>query len=405
MDQHPRSLGGIQTSVMLQKKYLERLGHRVTIVAPNSLKNRVTDGVWLLPSWPLDIRGDFNFVANVRRSRKRLDRGYEELQNKFDIVHIQGDMWGGIIGLGFAQRHRLPIVQTMHFNMSQAVQQVLGKRLTRFLFWLLSRELLKHVNRPREGTVGDPWNYLHLLAEEASVVFAPSHHFAHDLVEHRVSEDVEVMHNGVDDDIVKSILKAAHDARGSQHAKRQPGERVKIVWAGRLQPEKRPLELIQAVHESGVDADVTIYGKGFLTKKARRLIEELGLGDRVRLMGAVPYAKILRVYAEADVLAQTSVGFETQGMTVYEAAAVGTPAILCDHNIAAEFADGSNWVVADDSVSSLAATLSQAVADIAAGDDRHTRLADEDHLLQSDATAKMIKFYESVIERSHAPKY
>jgi len=405
MDQHPRSLGGIQTSVMLQKKYLERLGHRVTIIAPNSLKNRVTDGIWLLPSWPLDIRGDFNFVANVRRSRKRLDRGYEELQNKFDIVHIQGDMWGGIIGLGFAQRHRLPIVQTMHFNMSQAVQQVLGKRLTRFLFWLLSRELLKHVNRPREGTVGDPWNYLHLLAEEASVVFAPSHHFAHDLVEHRVSETVEVMHNGVDDDIVKSILKAAQDARGSQHTKRQPGDRVKIVWAGRLQPEKRPLELIQAVHESGVDADVRIYGKGFLTKKARRLIEELGLGDRVRLMGAVPYAKILRVYAEADVLAQTSVGFETQGMTVYEAAVVGTPSILCDHNIAAEFAPGSNWVVADDSVSSLAATLSQAVADIAAGDDRHTRLADEDHLLQSDATAKMIKFYEAVIERSHAPKY
>ena len=405
MDQHPRSLGGIQTSVMLQKKYLERLGHRVTIIAPNSLKNRVTDGIWLLPSWPLDIRGDFNFVANVRRSRKRLDRGYEELQNKFDIVHIQGDMWGGIIGLGFAQRHRLPIVQTMHFNMSQAVQQVLGTRLTRFLFWLLSRELLKHVNRPREGTVGDPWNYLQLLADEASVVFAPSHHFAHDLVEHKVADRVEVMHNGVDDDIVKSILNAASDARGSARTKGQAGQRVKIVWAGRLQPEKRPLEFIQAIHESGVDADVEIYGKGYLTKKAQRLIEELGLGDRVRLMGAVPYAKILRVYAEADVLAQTSVGFETQGMTVYEAAAVGTPSILCDHNIAAEFAAGSNWVVVDDSVSALANTLAKAVSDIAAGDDRHTRLADEDHLVQSDATAKMIKFYQAVIERSHAPKY
>jgi hypothetical protein len=62
-------------------------------------------------------------------------------------------------------------------------------------------------------------------------------------------------------------------------------------------------------------------------------------------------------------------------------------------------------VVADDSVAALANTLAQAVADIAAGDDRHTRLADEDHLVQSDATAKMIKFYQAVIERSHAPKY
>ena len=405
MDQHPRSLGGIQTSVMLQKKYLERLGHRVTIVAPNSVKNRATDGFWLLPSWPLDLRGDFGFVANVRRSRKRLDRGYEELQNKFDIVHIQGDMWGGIIGLGFAQRHRLPIVQTMHFNMSQVVQQVLGQRVTRFLFWLLSRELLKHVNRPREGTVGDPWNYLHLLASEASAVFAPSHHFAQDLVTHKVADKVEVMHNGVDDDIVKSILKAAHDARGSQTTKRQPGDRVKIVWAGRLQPEKRPLEFIRAIHESGIDADVEIFGKGYLGKKAQRLIDDFGLADRVRLRGAVPYAKILRVYADADVLAQTSVGFETQGMTVYEAAAVGTPSILCDHNIAGEFAEGTHWVVADDSVSALAQALRQAVADINAGDPRHARLADEDHLLQSDATAKMIGFYNAVIERSHAPKY
>ena len=408
MDQHPRSLGGIQTSVLLQKKYLERLGHRVTIVAPNSVKNRATDGFWLLPSWPLDIRGDFGFVANVRRSRKRLDRGYEELQNKFDVVHIQGDMWGGIIGLGFAQRHRLPIVQTMHFNMSQAVQQVLGKRLTRFLFWLLSRELLKHVNRPREGTVGDPWNYLHLLAAEASVVFAPSHHCAHDLVSHKVAEKVEVMHNGVDDDNVKSILKAADDARGDDARggeKRPSGQRVKIVWAGRLQPEKRPLEFIHAVHQAGIDADVEIYGKGYLGNKAQRLIDELGLGDRVKLRGAVPYAKILRVYADADVLAQTSVGFETQGMTVYEAAAVGTPSILCDHNIAGEFASGTHWVVADDSVTALADALRQAVADIAAGDDRHKKLADEDHLLQSDATAKMLKYYHAVLERSQAPKY
>ena len=405
MDQHPRSLGGIQTSVLLQKKFLERAGHRVTIVAPNSVKNRATDGFWLLPSWPLDLRGDFGFVANVRRSRKRLDRGYEELQHKFDIVHIQGDMWGGIIGLGFAQRHRLPIVQTMHFNMSKAIEQVLGKRLTRFLFWLLSRELLKHVNRPREGTVGDPWNYLHLLAEEAAAVFAPSHHFARDLEFHKVAPKVEVVHTGVDDDVVRSILASAQADAAQSAENRKSGKQVKLVWAGRMQPEKRPLEFIRAVKLSGINAEVNVYGKGYLLNKAQRLVSELGLEGQVKFHGAVPYAKILRVYADADALAQTSVGFETQGMTVYEAAAVGTPSILCDTNIAAEFAAGTHWVVNDDSVEALAATLKQAVADIEAGDSRGTRLFDEDHLLQSGATKRMINFYESVLQRSNAPKY
>ena len=41
-DQHPETLGGMQTSVQLQRKYLERAGHRVTIVAP-ALRGRASD--------------------------------------------------------------------------------------------------------------------------------------------------------------------------------------------------------------------------------------------------------------------------------------------------------------------------------------------------------------------------
>lgn len=405
MDQHPRSLGGIQTSVMLQKKFLERAGHRVTIVAPNSVKHRATDSVWVLPSWPLDFRGDFGFVANVRRSRKRLDRGWDELEDKFDIVHIQGEMWGGIIGLGFALRHRVPVVLTMHFNMSKAIADVIGKKLTRFLFWLLSRELLKHVNRPRGGTVGDPWNYLHLLAEESVAVFAPSGHYAKLLEEHGVAEKVEVMHNGVDDDIVARILQS-QESDGKPRSQRDYSKhKVRVIWSGRMQAEKRPLEFIEAVAKSGIDAQVEMYGKGLLFGKAQKLIKELGLENIVKLRGSVSYQRMLREFADADVLAQTSVGFETQGMTVYEAAAVGTPSILCDHNIAREFAIGANWVVADESIDALAQTLRESVAEISKGDSRHEALAKGTHLLQSDATAKMIGYYESVIEKSHEPKY
>jgi glycosyltransferase involved in cell wall biosynthesis len=92
-------------------------------------------------------------------------------------------------------------------------------------------------------------------------------------------------------------------------------------------------------------------------------------------------------------------------MTVYEAAAVGTPSILCDHNIAGEFAEGVHWVVADESVGALAQTLKTAVSDIAGGDTRHENLSNEDHLLQSDATAKMLKYYRSVVDHNNAPKY
>lgn len=411
MDQHPRSLGGIQTSVMLQKKFLERAGHRVTIVAPNSVKHRATDNVWLLPAWPLDLRGEFGFVANVRRSRKRLDRGWDELEQKFDLVHIQGEMWSGIIGLGFALRHRLPVVMTMHFNMGKSISDVIGNRITRYLFWLLSRELLKHVNRPR-NTVGDPWNYLRLLAAEAAVVFAPSRHYALELERHGVADTVEVVHNGVDDDIVKRIMESS-GRTSLEKSSEKPAEKkisltseesVRLVWSGRMQWEKRPLEFLQAVADSGIKAQVDLYGRGILMRKAQRLANDLNLKN-VNFKGSVPYARMLRAFADADALVQTSVGFETQGMTVYEAAAVATPSILCDHNIAKEFGAGTMWVVPDDSVTSLAKSLRRAVDDILAGDDRYKKLYRENHILQSGATSRMLRFYKSVLAKSQAPKY
>jgi 1,2-diacylglycerol 3-alpha-glucosyltransferase len=95
---------------------------------------------------------------------------------------------------------------------------------------------------------------------------------------------------------------------------------------------------------------------------------------------------------------QTSVGFETQGMTVFEAAAVGTPSILCDHNIAAEFDAGTYWLVKDSSIKALASTIRTAVAEIKAGDNRGDKLLGNDELLQSSLTNKAVKLYEHLIK-------
>jgi glycosyltransferase involved in cell wall biosynthesis len=249
------------------------------------------------------------------------------------------------------------------------------------------------------------------LAAEAAVVFAPSRHYALDLERHGVSEKVEVVHNGVDDDIVKRILESDENSASknskdgaSSSNKRANEKSVRLVWSGRMQWEKRPLEFLQAVADSGIEAQVELYGRGILMRKAQRLARELKLTN-VHFKGSVPYSRMLRAFADADALVQTSVGFETQGMTVYEAAAVGTPSILCDHNIAKEFGAGTMWVVADDSVASLAKSLRRAVDDILAGDERYKKLARENHILQSGATNRMLRFYKSVVSKSQAPKY
>jgi hypothetical protein len=52
-DHHPDSLGGVQTSLMLHKKYLERAGHTVTVVAARRYRRNKTEGFIEMPSLPL----------------------------------------------------------------------------------------------------------------------------------------------------------------------------------------------------------------------------------------------------------------------------------------------------------------------------------------------------------------
>ncbi len=394
LDQHPRSLGGIQTSAMLQKKYLEKLGHKVTFVTPASGKRLIERGFFTLPSWPLTLNLEYSFVWNLRRCRKRLDRSQRRRHDKFDIVHIQADMWSAIIGIGFAQRNNLPVVMTSHFNLAAGTQEVIGKWPAKFLFWLLSREFLKHIKKSTKQTTSDAWEYINLIAENVDLVLAPSRHFADDLREHGFKTELRVMHNGVDDERIESTLAAIKDEP------RHKDQKVHLIWAGRFQHEKRLLEFIEALKIAKLENTVVdIYGKGPIGKKAEELIEDYGLGQQVIFHGRAPHSAMLKHFAKADALVQTSVGFETQGMTVYEAAAVGTPTIICDHNIAEEFEDGTYWLVSDESVEALATSLKQAVADIQSGDHRGQKLLGNEDLLQSGLTKKAERIYSELIAK------
>ena len=394
LDQHPRSLGGIQTSAMLQKKYLEKLGHKVTFVSPSSGKRLIERGFFTLPSWPLTLNWEFSFTANLRRSRKRLDRSQRRRHDKFDIVHIHADMWSAIIGLGFAQRNHLPVVMTSHFNLAKGTQEVIGKYPSKFLFWLLSREFLKHLKLPLKHTTTDAWEYIQLITNEADVILVPSAHFGEDLKEHGVTSELRVMHNGVDDERVESTLASIKDE--PHHS----DKKIHLVWAGRFQHEKRLLEFIEAVKLAKLEnVIVDVYGRGPLWNKAEELIASFGLEHQILLHGRSAHARMLQHFAKADALVQTSVGFETQGMTVFEAAAVGTPSILCDSNIAEEFHPGSHWVVKDSSVKALAKTLQLAVTDLRNGDRRGDSLIGDELLLQSSLTKRAVAIYEELIAK------
>lgn len=105
-----------------------------------------------------------------------------------------------------------------------------------------------------------------------------------------------------------------------------PDDAFVIGWAGRLTNIKRPLDLVRAA--AAVDGSVLLLaGDGELRAEIERLVAQLGVADRVHLLGYVD--DIGSWYAAFDVLLLTS---ENEGAPVVaiEAQAAGVPVVATD---------------------------------------------------------------------------
>ena len=371
-DQHAESLGGVQVAIRLQRRFLERLGHRVTIAAPALHRPSYTtapedrEAYLDLPSRPITRDREYGLTWPGSRTDRVIAARLSRLP-RVDLVHVQGDFWGALIGLRVARGLGVPVVHTMHNNVDEGTRAVSPLAPVAFQALRLWRALC--LGRPRgavsrgaRGSRGSlaprgAWRYLAELVAEAAIVAAPSGHFAEALRTHGVAETVEVSPNGVDDDEIAAV----------RALPRSPRTRPRLVWLGRMSQEKRIIEFIEAIAESGIDADVALHGAGLLLPRVERRIVELGLADRVTIPGPVPYRDALIAMHDADALVQTSVGFETQGLTPFEAAALGTPTVYCDPRIADDVAAAPAWRADGASVSALADALRRAVGELAGG--------------------------------------
>ncbi|KJL42210.1 glycosyltransferase family 4 protein [Microbacterium trichothecenolyticum] len=397
-DQHAESLGGAQVSMRLQRRFLEKAGHTVTIVAPAMHGPRARaaagDSAYVdLPSIPITVDREYSMTWPGRSTDRWLDAAMAG-RPPVDVVHIQADFWGAFIGVRYAQRHGIPIVHTMHNRLDVGIEATtpFPKTVLRVLNAWQRRALGRRVGAPEPGH--DGWAYLRRFGACAAAITAPSAHFAHRLEANGVlpasgAPAVDVIWNGIDDDVLDDVL-------ATTPTERAPGP-ARFVWLGRMSPEKRLMPFLEALAASGVEAEVEIIGGGGQLRAARRLVEKLRPPATVTFAGRMPYAQTLRRIAAADAVVQTSIGFETQGMTIFEAASLGTPSVVSDPDLAAELGGGS-WAVgdgttADPSVAALADALREAASEISAGTPRVPDPTIRERFRQSSRTAAMVDVY------------
>jgi 1,2-diacylglycerol 3-alpha-glucosyltransferase len=391
-DHHPDSLGGVQTSFMLQKKFLERAGHTVTMVVSRRYRrNRRTEGMIEVPALPVPPTGAYSIEPSLKLAYRTVQRKLAKMAMPVDIVHIQADMWGAILGAAWAKDHGLPLVQTVHTNLEVGISHTFGKTLTQRVAQVMNAWAASMLGHDAPRNSKDIWEFKEQISRHANFVTSPSSHFAKELEKHNVVQNAIVLPNGVDDDVVEGIQPVAHE---------NPDRTLDFVWAGRLSSEKRITEFLGAFQTANIpNVKLSIYGSGQLEAKVRLILVQLGLSNVATFYGRLPHRELVTRFASADLVAQSSVGFETQGMTVYESIAVGTPVFVADPKIAAELPSEYVWLSKTPSVDDMARALTRAAKDIRSGNAKRSIDTGDWSVLQSKLTAKMLSLYEKAIKQ------
>jgi glycosyltransferase involved in cell wall biosynthesis len=107
-------------------------------------------------------------------------------------------------------------------------------------------------------------------------------------------------------------------------------ETVAVLFCAKLQPWKRPLDLLQAFASAGVPDSLLLFaGEGPLKPALQTAAFKLGIADRVRFLGFVNQTQLPSLYTAADLMVLPS-EYDAFGVVVNEAMLCGCPVVASD---------------------------------------------------------------------------
>lgn len=398
VDFHDSTVGGVQTSVRGQRKGLEALGHKVTVVCPAPAGDVPDDpAVICVPALPFVRPNGFTLAVPSAKNRRFIEAALAQ-RGPVDIIHAQTNMGIGIMAVEIARRHAAPLVQTMHGRDDVFAKSFTFPYVTTLGSRLMHRRRVPHASpvpkRDDTPTAHNAWQIMVNQAQAADHVIMPSQHFADKFREHGVTQPITVISNGIDDEVVSKLPHAPR--------KRPRGNALRVMWCGRFSVEKRPIDAIAAVTRvPGCTLD--LYGNGPLETTVRDHVAANGLADRVILNGRVNQAGILQAMQEHDILLYPSYGFDNQPMVLLEAVAAGIPVIYCDPDLTECMPADGALLTENPSVEAMADALATLQTNKARWQKMHAAMLDQrDKIVQSYHSKKMAKLYQQLLHQAKA---
>ena len=191
------------------------------------------------------------------------------------------------------------------------------------------------------------------ILRRADLVLTVSEHSRGELVAAGVApRRVRVAYNGI----------SAPGPVTPEPASSWPADGLRLLYLGRLEPRKRPelaIDTVAALHRMGRPATLLLAGGGEARADLQRRARQLGVEDRVGLLGRVPDARKWALYDGAEILlfGSTLEGF---GLVVAEAQSRGLPVVASRGTATAEaLVDGRSGRLVKPTAEAFAAAIAE----------------------------------------------
>ncbi|BAU14184.1 hypothetical protein LEP3755_47290 [Leptolyngbya sp. NIES-3755] len=145
-----------------------------------------------------------------------------------------------------------------------------------------------------------------------------------------LSDRISYIHNSFDDEVFQPLSERMIQRRLFAQARGLSEDTQFILFAGRLQPQKDPVLLIQAIAAlTHPNAHLLIAGDGELASEIEAEATRFNIRDRITLLGAQTQSEMANLYQIANVFVLSS-RFEGLPVSVLEALGSGTPIVTTD---------------------------------------------------------------------------
>ncbi|MBR5054552.1 MAG: glycosyltransferase [Bacteroidales bacterium] len=224
------------------------------------------------------------------------------LKRRFKVVHAHSPFVAGMTASRVARVQKIPLVATFHSKYRDDFSRIMPAPMVDVV--------IKEIVR---------------FYKKADAVWVPQESVKDVLYSYGYKGPVDVMPNGCDlaGDYPESFFQEARTALGLEDGL------FTMLFVGQHIWEKNLRLTIEALARiKDLPYRMFFIGTGYAEGEMKELVSQLGIGEKVTFVGRVTDRELLkRYYAAADLFLFPSL-YDTDGLVVREAAALGTPSVM-----------------------------------------------------------------------------